>query len=193
MSVIEKDAEADLSSSSRGEIASPDNGQGTPGQAAGEGKRGLGRPSKAEVAARGRGPYESHKKTRRPNLKHGLYMTLPNKAKVDGRSRFGKAISQLRHALIEAIAPDGNPSPQIEILIDRAVMLNIRACSAEVYMNSNPESPMAEKFSREYYVCVNALRRILETLGIERKEIPEEDLKSYIARTYGSGEEGKDE
>ncbi len=121
-----------------------------------------------------------------PKGKTGLYVTVPRKHQLDGRSRFAKAVKALRNDLLQDLG--GSPSTQERLILDRAIYKTIRLSSFEAASMNDQAS---EKESREYLAMANSLRLDLQSLGLARREAPEEDLKTYISRTYGQPEEDK--
>ena len=127
--------------------------------------------------------------------KTGLYVSVPRKFKLDRRSRFGKAVGQLRTALAADLG--GEPSTQQTLLIDRAIFKVIRLSSFEadyLYAETKPEN---ESMMNYYLAMSNSLRHDLMALGLERKAAQIETLGAYVAKNYPAkskdGQEGEDE
>jgi len=119
---------------------------------------------------------------------HGLYVSLPKRMKIDGRSKFGKAIRQLRNSLIDDLG--GDVSTQESLICDRVVFKVLRLCSFEAFILKS-QGMETEKQSREYLAMSNSLRLDLQALGLQRREREIEDLKTYLAQNYPGPEDGE--
>lgn len=101
-----------------------------------------------------------------PRGRHGLYVSLPRRMKLDGRSRFGKAVTQLRKSLISDLG--GDLSTQESLIVDRVVFKVLRLCSFEAHILKS-QGMESERQSREYLAMSNSLRLDLMALGLERR------------------------
>jgi hypothetical protein len=111
-----------------------------------------------------------------PKGKTGLYMVIPRKQHLDGRSRFAKAVKVLRDELIKDLG--GEPSTQERILINRAIFKVIKLSSFEAASMNDQTS---EKDSREYLAMANSLRLDLQALGLSRREADITPLSERLA------------
>lgn len=118
---------------------------------------------------------------------HGLYVSLPKTMKIDGRSKFGKAILQLRTSLTADLGSD--ISTQESLIVDRVVFKVLRLCSFEAFILKDEGGTETEKQGREYLAMANSLRLDLQALGLERREQKIEDLQSYLNKNYPQVEE----
>lgn len=119
---------------------------------------------------------------------HGLYVSLPKRMKIDGRSKFGKAIRQLRNSLIDDLGAE--ISTQESLIVDRAVFKVLRLCSFESHILKS-QGMETEKQSREYLAMANSLRLDLQALGLQRRGGEIENLETYLAKNYPGLEDGK--
>lgn len=95
----------------------------------------------------------------------GLWTSRKKFDGLDGRTRIAKAFRSVKKELTTALG--GDVSPQQTILIDRVVFLLFRVQTYEAtILAGGPESVAVSSF---YLAWVGSLRRVLETLGLERK------------------------
>lgn len=119
---------------------------------------------------------------------HGLYVSLPKRMKIDGRSKFGKAIRQLRSSLIDDLG--GEVSTQESLLVDRIVFKVLRLCSFEAYILKS-QGMETERQSREYLTMSNSLRLDLCAVGLGKRErdiTPLSERLAALAREQESGQ-----
>lgn len=120
-----------------------------------------------------------------PRGRHGLYVSLPKRMKLDGRSRFGKAVTQLRKSLISDLG--GDPSTQESLIVDRVVFKVLRLCSFESHILKT-QGMESERQSREYLAMSNSLRLDLMAIGLERRERDITPLSQRLAALAGQSE-----
>ncbi len=109
--------------------------------------------------------------------KHGLFVTLPRNVKIDKRTRFGRAVSQLRRALIDDLG--GDLSTQKNLIVDRIVFKVLKLCSYESHIidGNGGSNPSGEKY---YLAFANSLRLDLQALGLEKKILDPVSLTDYL-------------
>ncbi len=95
---------------------------------------------------------------------HGLYISLPKRLKIDRRSRFGKALTQLRNSLVEDLGGAEAISTQVSLIVDRITFKVLKLCSYEAHVLRGDEAGM-----KNYLAMSNSLRLDLMALGLERK------------------------
>ncbi len=116
--------------------------------------------------------------------KHGLFRLLPQRMKIDGRTKFGRAVSDLRNSLTTDLGEC--LSTQKALLVDRIIFKVLKLCSYEAHSLKGDDSSM-----KCYLAMANSLRLDLQSLGLERREMEPEDLKKYLAQNYPGPEEGE--
>ncbi len=126
---------------------------------------------------------------------HGLYASLPQRMKIDGRSKFGKAILQLKTSLIADLG--GEISTQQSLLVDRAVFKVLRLSSFEAFLlkssQEGTEKDATEKQAREYLTMSNSLRLDLCALGLNRRMKDITPLSARLAALAREEESRQDE
>ena len=85
---------------------------------------------------------------------------------VDGRTRLGRFMSELRTELYEALGTD-NPTPMQRIIVDRIVEKAARCTLLSKQMLNG--GGMSAEAERRYVWHSNSLRRDLVTLGLNRR------------------------
>ena len=126
---------------------------------------------------------------RRTNAgRYGAYAQEIRTGRVDGRSKEGRLLKQMRTVLTEQVG--GNPTPPQTMLIERCAMLQLRCA---VLDRRIIDGTFTQYDNNSYIAFTNALRRALVALGIvdpnpefikekERKPSPiAEVLKDYEA------------
>lgn len=108
-------------------------------------------------------------------LKHGLYRSLDH---VDGRTRLGKAIRELKAALREYA---GHPTTATEMLIPHLVFMHIRLSMFEA---ATIDDPVESKLADHFLPMVGRFKNSLETLQKLAGQPKTVNLDDYIAATY---------
>ncbi len=111
-------------------------------------------------------------------VKHGLFALLPRKMKIDRRTKFGRAVRDLRLSLEEDMGGDGL-SAQRRAILDRVVFKILKLSSYEAQSLKGDDASM-----KSYLAMSNSLRLDLMALGLEKKEPEPESLEEYIRRVY---------
>jgi len=98
-------------------------------------------------------------------------------AKVDGRSREGRLLKQVRQALTAQLG--GKLTPSQKLLVDRAAMLQLRCAALDGRILDNTFTGYD---NNSYVAFSNGLRRCLEALGLETPIAPPtQSFNDYIA------------
>ena len=101
---------------------------------------------------------------------------------VDGRTRLGRFMSELRTELYEALGTD-NPTPMQRIIVDRIIEKSARCTLLSRQMLNG--GGMSAEAERRYAWHANSLRRDLATLGLERRGKGPPSLQEHLEREYG--------
>lgn len=115
---------------------------------------------------------------KRPNrrTKHGAYSQLLKPSSfdlLDKRTSFGKAVSQLRQALVRDLG--GTVSTQQSMLIDRAISKALRCSALEGQLLQGKETNL------QFYISLsNSLRLDLLALGLERRQKEVKTLQDIL-------------
>jgi hypothetical protein len=80
---------------------------------------------------------------------------------VDGRTREGRLLAQMRRVLIEQVG--GDPTPPQRILIERAAYLQLRCAKLDSRLI---DGTFTQYDNASYIAFCNALRRALVSLGL---------------------------
>ena len=107
----------------------------------------------------------------------GGYASVERLLKVDGRTKSGRLMREIRLALVEHIGGEANAAQQL--LIHAATIKIMRCILVERRVLS--EQSLDEGDRHQYLAWSNSLRRDLEALGIAGKRAEVPDLHSYIA------------
>ncbi len=123
--------------------------------------------------------------------KHGGYSLLVKGELPENRKHIKVYLTEVRSGLIQDLGPEEKDLTTAQIvLIDRIVTkLGVIRCIEEyirenTVMTGNRLSPSL----RESYLSYNnSIRLDLTALGIDKRKVEEEDLMSYVQKTYGKG------
>ena len=107
----------------------------------------------------------------------GPYSGIERLLNVDGRTRLGKLMRDIRAALVEHVG--GAPNPAQQLIIHQATIKTTRLVLLESRVLS--DQSMEEGDKHQWLAWSNSLRRDLETLGIAGKRSGPPDLQTYIA------------
>ena len=114
----------------------------------------------------------------------GLWLSVPRKLRLDKRTRFGRAYVTLKNSFEADCGGPENISIMQQTLIERALFKIIQAMTFEAEVLSTSQKP-TERQMDMYLRITGSLRADMLAVGLQRKEIPEEDLGEYIRKTYG--------
>ena len=106
----------------------------------------------------------------------GGHSSVERLLKVDGRTRTGKLMRDIRLALVDHVGGHANAAQQI--LIHAATIKIMRCILIERRVLS--EQSLAEGDKHQYLAWSNSLRRDLEALGIMGSKGVAPDLHTYI-------------
>ena len=107
--------------------------------------------------------------------KHGLFAIF-NEAKLDGRTRLGKVVKNLRKELVNHCG--GSPSIAERLLIDRVIQKTVKCHLYEMGLMRNPDQG-----ARDHYLALaNSLRHDLQALGIKKRGRDMTELAEYLSR-----------
>ena len=106
----------------------------------------------------------------------GGHSSVERLLRVDGRTRLGKLMKDIRGALVEHIG--GEPNAAQQLLIHAATIKQVRLILVEAYVLEN--GSLADGDKHGYLAWSNSLRRDLEALGIAGKRGEAPDLRTYI-------------
>ena len=107
----------------------------------------------------------------------GPYSAIERLLNVDGRTRIGKLLRDVRAALFEHVG--GSPNPAQQLIIHQATIKTTRLVLLERRVLS--DHSMEEGDKHQWLAWSNSLRRDLESLGIAGKRSGPPDLQTYIA------------
>ncbi len=101
--------------------------------------------------------------------------------KIDGRGVVARRLRAYRDELTEHVG--GSPSATERVLIDRAAMLRVQLELMD--QRSLKGAPLPDHTARSYIAWSNALRLVLQALGLERRGPRQKSLAELLAE--GSG------
>jgi hypothetical protein len=127
--------------------------------------------------------------------KHGGYSILYNAEVPYARKKLMRYFREVRAGLIRDLGGEANVTTGQLLLIDRVVFKLGFLRLVEIWLaeRGTPFSTegQLEPVIETYLSYSNSLRNDLNLLGIDKREIPVIDLKSYIAEKYGQKSAGK--
>ncbi|NPD68926.1 hypothetical protein HN018_02850 [Lichenicola cladoniae] len=97
-------------------------------------------------------------------------------AKLDGRTRQGRLLRDIRADLVKHVG--GSPSATERILIDQAAQLRLRLA----LMDAEDAGVLSERNAREYLSWSSALGRMLRQLGLKAAAKPAPSLDDLMTR-----------
>jgi hypothetical protein len=103
----------------------------------------------------------------------GPYSSDASLAAIDGRTRLGKQLSELRAALSEHVG--GAPTPTQQIVIESLAIKTLRCRLAAARVIQNPESD-----SHQVLAWLNGAERAAALLGLEAEAAEPLSLAQYI-------------
>jgi hypothetical protein len=98
---------------------------------------------------------------------------------LDGRTAAAQAARQLIDTLTSDLGDDDQLSEGQRQLVQRAAVCGAIIADYEARWIAGEPIPL-----NEYLAAVNVQRRVLATLGLERRAKPVETLSEYLARNY---------
>jgi hypothetical protein len=131
-------------------------------------------------------------RTRRPNLKHGLYTlktavpALGSRALPSLRTALGRELREWRGALIADLGGEDSISTQQRALVDLAVRSKLLVDSVDAYVLAmaspvNKSRRILHPVIVQRTALVAQLQGLLKDLGLERRAKPVPDLGDYLA------------
>ena len=118
--------------------------------------------------------------------KYGPYAREIVLAKVDGRSREGRLLTQVRRALIEQLGGETKLSPAQRLLVDRAAHMQLRCAKLDARLIDGTYTPYDNSTHAAFS---NALRRTLLALHLETPiGAGPPSLDEHLARLRREGE-----
>ena len=99
-------------------------------------------------------------------------------AKIDGRTQLAKRAKSIRESLIQHVG--GKPSPTKMILIDQAVMLQMRLDMMDRKALDGIEPNDGD--DRRYLAWANSLARLMRQLGQKSAAPPKITLADHLAK-----------
>ncbi len=106
----------------------------------------------------------------------GGHSSVERLLKVDGRTRTGKLMRDIRAALVEHVGGEANAAQQ---LIIHAATIKIMRCIL-IERRVLSEQSLDEGDRHQYLAWSNSLRRDLEALGVAGRKGVAPDLHTYI-------------
>lgn len=119
-------------------------------------------------------------------IKHGLYTKIQIK-RVDGRTKLGKYVQELRKRFTEDLGGQETLSIQQQTLVDDVLipqLLQIKSYNTRTF---DPEFETSFETAKYFVALCNSARLTLCALGLQKKEPEPLDLKKYLAQK-ASGE-----
>jgi hypothetical protein len=111
--------------------------------------------------------------------KYGPYAREIVLAKVDGRSREGRLLTQVRRALIEQLGGEAKLTPAQRLLVDRVAHLQLRVAKLDARLI---DGSYTSYDNSTHAAFSNALRRTLLALNLETPIAPSApSLSDYFA------------
>lgn len=114
--------------------------------------------------------------------KYGAYSKSIVLARPDRRTREGRLLRQMRHALFAHLGGEASLTPPQRVLVERAVMLQLRVAKLDEKII---DGTFSELDSRTYLAFSNSLRRTLTALGLDAASSKPPSLDAHLAMLAG--------
>jgi hypothetical protein len=117
--------------------------------------------------------------------KYGAYSRDIILARPDGRSRQGRLLRQMRHALFRHLGGEERLTPPQRMLVERAAMLQLRVAALDEKIL---DGTFSEYDAKTYLAFSNSLTRTLNALGAPAPAAPRDPMQALHAHLAARGE-----